>query len=153
MRPPLVVQRYDEDAILYPVKCLEAYVLATQRHRAKDEQGLTQPSQLFLGISKPHAPVKACGIARWVKSTLSNAGIDTTVFSAHSTRGASTSKAIDAGVTLSDVIHQADWSTAQVFFKFYFRPPVVRTLNYTQAVLTTSASKIHADIEPEHSVV
>ena len=44
-------------------------------------------------------------IACWVKSTLSNTGIDTTEFSAHSIRGVSTPKAIDAGVTLSDVIH------------------------------------------------
>ena len=99
--------------------------------RAQYQHVLTQLlTQLFLGISKPHAPVKVCSIAHWVNSTLSNAGIDTTVFSAHSTQGASTSKAIVTGVTLSDVIHQADWSAAQVFFKFYFKQPVVRTLKY-----------------------
>ena len=114
-------------------------------NRAENEQVLTKPSQLSLGILKPHAPVKACSRARWVKSTLSNAGIDTTAFSAHSTWG--------AGVMLSDVIHQEDWLAAQVFIKFYLSPPVVRTLN-PQAVLTiTSVSNIHADIEPEHSMV
>ena len=149
MHPPLVVQSFTEDALLCPMECLEAYVSMTQQFRCTDEQGLHQPSQLFLGISKPHAPVKACSIARWVKATLSSAGIDTSVFSAHSTRGASTSKAIESGATLTDVIQQADWSTAQTFFKFYFRPSSTRT--FTRAVLSTS--KLHADIEPSHSEV
>lgn len=47
-------------------------------------------SQLLLGIIKPHNPVASCSVARWLKDVLSQAGINTNVFSAHSTRSAST---------------------------------------------------------------
>ena len=81
--------------------------------------GLFEPSHLFLGVSRPRAP---CSIARWVKTTLANAGIDITKYSAHSIRGASTSKALESEATLSEVLQQADWSKATTFHNFYFRP-------------------------------
>ena len=59
-----------------------------------------QPDQLFIGITKPYAPVQACTIARWVKTVLKDAGINTSVFTAHSTRSASTSAAMSGGASL-----------------------------------------------------
>ena len=49
-------------------------------------------------------------------------GIDMSTFTAHSTRGASTSAAADSGITTSDILKAADWSTESVFRKFYYRP-------------------------------
>ena len=154
VRPRLLLQRYLEDDLLCPVECLNSYVLTTNQFRSVDSRGLLVPSQLFLGISKPHAPIKACSIARWVKNSLSSAGIDTTKFSAHSTRGAAASKALESGATLSEVLQQADWSMARTFHQLYFRPSQVRALSFTSAVFSSaSKSKLHADIEPEHSEV
>ena len=52
---------------------------------------------------------------------LSLTGIDG-VFTAHSTRGASTSADARAGVALSDIMEAADWSRESTFYKFYHRP-------------------------------
>ena len=151
-RPPILVQKYIEDPLICPIECFNTYVSRTNQFRSVDGQGLFVPAQLFLGISKPHAPIKACSIARWIKCTLSSAGIDTKKFSAHSTRGATTSKAVEGGATLTEVLQQADWSTARTFHGFYFRPSQVSS--FSSAVLSSArTSKLHADIEPEHSEV
>ena len=52
----------------------------TEKLRVLSEAGCFEPSQLLLGISRPHQPVKACSIARWVKSVLARSGIDTGKF-------------------------------------------------------------------------
>ncbi len=39
----------------------------------------SQPNQLLISYRRPHAPVKSCSIARWIKSVLSKAGIDTSI--------------------------------------------------------------------------
>ena len=44
------------------------------------------------------------------------------IFTAHSTRSASASAAADSGITSSDILKAADWSTESVFRKFYYRP-------------------------------
>jgi hypothetical protein len=148
------VQRYERDSLICPVQCFEAYVARTREFRSLDNCGLFEPSQLFLGVSCPHAPIKACSIARWVKTALANAGIDITKYSAHSVRGASTLKALESGATLSEVLQQADWSKATTFHNFYFRPSQVRSLGFTYAVLSSAhTSNLHAVIEPEHSEV
>ena len=154
IRPPLFVQRCQGDPLIYPVQCFEAYVTRTREFRSLNNCGLLEPNQLFLGIFCPHAPIKACSIARWVKTTLANAGIDVTRYSAHSIRGASTSKALESGATLSEVVQQAGWSKATAFHNFYFRSSQVRSLSFTHAVLSSAhTSNLHADIEPEHSEV
>lgn len=50
---------------------------------------------------------------------LTNAGVHG--FSAHSTRSASTSAALEAGLSVKDIMSVADWSNASTFNKFYRR--------------------------------
>ena len=88
----LFVQSYEKQPLICPVQYFEAYVCRTREFRSLDNFRLFVPGQLFLGISRPHAPVKACSIAHWVKITLASAGIDIAKYSAHSVRGASTSQ-------------------------------------------------------------
>ena len=45
-------------------------------------------------------------------------GFDTNVFTAHSTRSASSSAAADSGITASDILEAADWSSESIFRKF-----------------------------------
>ena len=42
------------------------------------------------------------------------------IFSGHSVRGASTSAAAGGGVTMTDIMQAADWSTESVFRRFYY---------------------------------
>ncbi|WAR05308.1 hypothetical protein MAR_020677 [Mya arenaria] len=60
-------------------------------------------------------------IARWLKLTLSLAGIDTEVFKAHSFRGAATSAAFNRGCSLKSILKTANWKSDKNFRKFYYR--------------------------------
>jgi integrase len=66
-----------QDPVLCPVTCLKYYLSVTSALRSQSD--------------KPHKPVVSSTIVRWLKSVLLSAGVDTSVFSAHSTRGASAS--------------------------------------------------------------
>ncbi|KAI8491142.1 hypothetical protein Bbelb_311830 [Branchiostoma belcheri] len=92
--------------------------------------------KLFISFSRPHRPVGSATLARWVKSVLGTAGVDTATFSAHSTRGASTSAATAAGVSLHSIMNAADWSRESTFLKYYRRDNNQHT--FGQAVLSTA---------------
>ena len=79
----------------------------TKRFRSnnKDEQ-----DKLFLSVIIPHKPVTSATLARWIKSYLQLAGVDTSIFSAHSLRVASTTTARNQDVSLSDILRMANWS-------------------------------------------
>ena len=95
------------------------------------------PNLLFISYVRPHKPVTSATIARWVKTVLSLAGIDG-VFTAHSTRTASTSAAARARVALSDIMEAADWSRESTFKKFYHRP--TQKSVFTMGVLNSQDS-------------
>ena len=60
-------------------------------------------------------------VARWIKSILSAAGIDTSVFKPHSVRGASVTHKYVQGVPVVDILRMADWSNEHTIRKFYPR--------------------------------
>ena len=74
---------------------------------------------LFKTFVKPHVPVSRDTISRWVKQVMSDAGINTDNFGAHSTRSASTSAAAKRGLALSTIMKSAGWSSSKTFTKFY----------------------------------
>ena len=88
---------FPHNKLLCPAETLKAYEERTHTLR----EGSTT---LFLTTIKPHTPVASSTIARWLKSLLGKAGIDTAIFKAHSVRGASTTTAANAGVTTSDIL-------------------------------------------------
>ena len=66
------------------------------------------------------------------------AGIDRGTFKANSVRGAATSAAANAGVTMSDILKAADWRSESVFTRFYYKP--VRSGVLEATVLSKSGS-------------
>ena len=103
---------------LCPVMTLKAYEKATEQFRKTEEQ-----QKLFIATIRPHKPVAASTIARWLRTVLERAGVDTTIiFKAHSTRGASVSAAANAGITTSEIMQSADWSSESTFKRFYYKP-------------------------------
>ena len=93
-------------------------------------------------------------IARWLKICLSEAGIDTEIFKAHSVRGASSSKAATAGGTTADILQAADWSSESTFQKYYHHPILEQKDKsaFGRAVLSSAeASNLHVDMETEPS--
>ena len=120
--PPLQAfyPSFTEERQICPVRTLECYQSRSQKLRTVQKKGARNP--LFLSVRKPHKPVKAATIGHWLKNVMKEAGIDTKVFSAHSTRGASTSKARTVGVSTADILRAANWSSDSTFSRFYCRP-------------------------------
>ena len=94
-------------------------------------------------------------IARWLKTCLSDAGIDTSIFKAHSVRGASSSKAAATGITTADILQAADWSSEGTFQKFYHHPIQEKLMDksaFGRAILLSAGmSNLHVDMETEPS--
>ena len=89
-----------------------------------------------------------------MKTSLTEAGIDTEIFKAHSVRGASSSTAAAAGVTTVDILKAADWSSAGTFQKFYLCPTKGsddKPSFGTPVLSSTQASNLHVVIETEPS--
>ena len=70
---------------------------------------------------KPHAEVTRSTISRWVKEVMVRSGVDVSIFSPHSTRSASSSKASLAHVPLSTILSTAGWTKETTFSKYYHK--------------------------------
>ena len=81
--------RFLQDERLCPCDCLETYLTVTEKFRTTDGS-----KKLFLSFQRPHHPVAKANTTRWICDVLLAAGIDATIFKAHSTRSASTSKTL-----------------------------------------------------------
>ena len=125
--PPLT-----QDDRLCPVAALEEYLKRTSPIRKKD----TSKTQLLLSVIKPFQPVSKSTIARWMKVIIQESGVGKH-FTAHSIRGAASTAAVMKGMTISDVLRIADWSSDNVFKNFYFKP----TDNRQQSLLSTIMAK------------
>ena len=84
-----------EDPSLCTMSTLAEYILHTEK--------LCSSSKLFISFIRPHKPVTISTVGRWIKSVLSSAGIDTSVFKAHSVRGASVTSAYIKGVPVTEI--------------------------------------------------
>ena len=56
-----------------------------------------------------------------VKSLLEASGIDISIFSAHSVRGASSTAAASTGISTAEILKAANWSSESIFQRFYYR--------------------------------
>ena len=115
----------DEKLCVYSV--LEAYL-----ERTKD---LRKGSQLLVSYAKPYKPVGNSTVGRWIKMVLDQCGIDTKKFSAHSTRAASTGKAIHS-INIDVLLKHVGWTSKSTFAKFYKKPIVTsKEMSFAEAVL------------------
>ena len=128
---------FPANPVLCPVMALKAYESKTKPIRGDE-------TKLLTSFIKPHKAVTSSSVARWLKSVLSAAGIDTAIFSAHSTRGASSSAAANVGITTSDILKAANWSSESAFQKFYYKPS--DDSSYGRAVLSNSATNNTVDM-------
>ena len=116
------VSRLESNSLLCPVSQTEAYMSHTQSLRGEG-------SLLFFSLRKPHSPVCSATIARWIKSVLQDAGIDTTVFKAHSTRAAATSAAKEKGFLIGDILQTAGWSRSLPLSVSITSPPLLSLIS------------------------
>ena len=118
---------FPENNEVCPVSVLQLYIQKT----AEQVTNLGQLKPLFITSRKLIHRDKPGTIGHWIKDTLRLAGIDTEVFSAHSTRGASTSWVAARGVPIGNVLRQLtgppglllnNFTTAQVTLPFIQEP-------------------------------
>ena len=109
---------------------LHEYIKRTGPFREENKE-----TKLFISTRKPHKHVTTGTLARWMKECLRLAGIDTSVFKAHSFRRASVSSAYAHGATLHDIMSAANWSSVSTFREFYNRP--VGENSFHSAVLSS----------------
>ena len=69
-----------------------------------------------------------------------DAGIDASVFKAHSVGSAITSATSTLGVTTENILGAADWSTESSFQRFYYKP--VRKATFAISVLSATNNTI-----------
>ena len=125
---------FEANSNLCPVNAIKVYTKRTESIRKAQDP-------FFLTTILDHHPATAATIARWIKTGLSRVGIDTSIFKVHSIRSASTSAAADAGVSVSEIMEAADWSSASVFEKFYYRPHKPSKFGHS---VILSASNLHS---------
>lgn len=109
----LSFQKY-HDKNLCIVEHLKKYIELTKSIRSSEF--------LLVSYQKPFQRVSTDTISRWIKTIMSECGIDTTLFQAHSTRSASTSAAVRQGLSVDEVLSKVGWSSADTFAKFYNKP-------------------------------
>lgn len=117
-QPVLIIPFFPHREQICPAKTLSSYIAATENFRS-----LPFTEKLILTTKKPVHNASAATISRWIKTVLSESGIDTNIFTAHSTRHASTSAARRNGVSIDVIKRTAGWSgNSLMFAKFYNRP-------------------------------
>jgi site-specific recombinase XerD len=109
---PITIFRFTDDPMICPLLCLETYLTQT-----KD---LRKSSSLFISFQRPHAAVTAQTLSRWIYNVLQECGISPQ-FKAHSTRGASTSKAA-LHLDTNSILRTVGWRCESTFARFYNRP-------------------------------
>ena len=110
---PIEIRSFASDSRL----CLVTYI----KHYITKMQSLRNDPRLLISYTRPHKPVTNSTVARWIKSTL-QPGIDVSIFSAHSSRTASTSYSANAQLPLTDILKAGGCSNARTFAEHYNKP-------------------------------
>ena len=121
------IASYPEDKRLCPVAYLREYLQRTANLRTS--------RYLFVTSVPPYNRASHDTLSRWVRTTLTCSGIDTSKFGPHSTRAASSSAAAKAGVPIQVILKQGAWKTANTFTKWYKKPIFDPGLSYQNAIL------------------
>ena len=108
----IVYKMYPHNALLCPVTAIaDLYVRRAQYD--------TATTKLFIATTKPYGAACKNTVAGWIKKLLSSAGVNTKIYSAHSCRSAASSKALDIGIPLQEILSSCDWSSQRTFHKHY----------------------------------
>ena len=128
-----VYNSFSENENLCIVNCLKFYI-GERNKRMDGNQG-----KLIITYGKLHKEASSDTLPRWIKEELSHAGIDVTIFQAHSYRAASTSKSRQQGMKILEIVRRGCWSKENTFIKFYNEDIIKSNTNdfdYSSVVLS-----------------
>ena len=120
----IFVPSHQEDRFLDPKRCLMKYIRKTKQFRMQGEENSVK---LFLSIRKPHHPITAQTISKWIVNLiklaykLKNKSLKNQKIKGHSTRSVGPSWALFKGASFREVMESADWSTETTFIKHYLK--------------------------------
>ena len=100
--PAIIYFAFGEDKALCVVETLTEYINRSKSWRESN-----------------HNAVVSCTISGWLKKTFKQAGINTDLFKAHSTRSASSSKASVGRTPLVEILKRRSWSHHCTWQRFY----------------------------------
>ena len=126
--PVATLKAYPVDRRLCVIYTLKEYLKRTECIRGSK-------TCLFLSYVKPHNNVSRDTISRWLRTVMSNAGIDCNKFKTHSIRSASTSKAKQQFVPIDQILKVAGWSNTKTFGTYYDKPVAADQNSFSEAVL------------------
>ena len=110
----LVFNKYTPKTALCPRHYLKKYSQRTENLRGGGAKGF------FITTRAPYRPICRGTLSSWTKEGMSLAGVNTNIFTPHSTRAASTSKVKESGtVRLGTILKSAGWRNARTFARFY----------------------------------
>ncbi len=124
----LILKAYEPEDSLCVYKCLKHYLHLTSSLRANEKQ-------LLISFRKPHEKVSKDTIARWVKTVMKDAGVDTDIFKPHSTRAASTSAASRGNLPVDTVLAAGGWASEKNFQMYYNKPVQTSKDDFATSVL------------------
>ena len=109
-----MVPKNTSNSRLCPHTTLQTYI-----SRTESVWNSIGTDSIFISLCSPFKAVGSSSLSRWLKTVLSLAGVDSTVYAGHSFRSASTSKASRLRIPLDTILSTADWKNSGTFFKFY----------------------------------
>ena len=122
------LKKYEPDEDICPLLTLKEYLKRTQYLRGDEEK-------LFISYQKPYKAVSRDTISRWANS-FGGGGINTNIYTSHTTRAASTTKAYSKNVPLDALMKAAGWKSENTFHRFYNKPVQMDDVNLTEAILS-----------------
>lgn len=129
-QPVLILPFFDQDPQICVARTLISYMEKTANIRGSAKA-------LFITYKRPHHEASTQTIGRWLKSILAKSGLDTNVFSAHSTRHASTSAAARRGISFDTIRLAAGWTESSRTFATCYNRPLISQTEFARGVLTT----------------
>ena len=120
--------KYIENTNICSVTTLKQYLHMTSKN-------LGEIKSLFITHVRAFKPDSKDTIARWIRETLSKAGINTSIFSPHSTRSAASSTAKKCRVPINTILKTGDWRSMKTFGRFYDKEIVERKDDFALNIL------------------
>ena len=131
-QPNITLPYFKEKPNLCVAQTIKTYINKTASLRGP------QSNHLIITFKAPYKNASSQTLSRWVKTTLKKCGIDTTVFTAYSTRHAATSAAARKGASIDTIRCSAGWSSrSNMFALFYHRQ--IKDNNFAPLVLSSTS--------------
>ena len=132
INPPIILHKFQQEPKICPVQTILDYIDKTQQWR--DDQN----TKVFLSNSTSHSPVTTATISTWLKETLKLAGINTNIFTPHSTRAAGSSKSRGKGMNKQTILSMGNWKQLSTWERHYYRQTQAEkhTEEFQKSILT-----------------